>query len=124
MTDDLRTRIIAGDESPIDHLAVRKPRMMTDGNQDLRTRIAAVLKEAKIVSYWREGIDQEDGQPYRSLVIRSDDQAAEYAADAVIRELALTQQYLVDGIISDGEPRPWELPCETRYVTEWERFDG
>lgn len=46
------------------------------------------------------------------------------AADAVIRELALTQQYLVDGIISDGEPRLWEVPCETRYATGWERFDG
>lgn len=45
-------------------------------------------------------------------------------ADAVIRELDLTQQYLVDGIISDGEPRPWELPCETRYATEWEPFHG
>lgn len=44
-------------------------------------------------------------------------------ADAVIRELKLTQQWLSDGIISDGEPRPWELPCETRYATEWERFD-
>lgn len=46
-----------------------------------------------------------------------------HLADAVIAELALTQQFLVDGIISDGEPRPWELPCDTRYATEWERFD-
>lgn len=58
-------------------------------SDDLRTRIAAALKEARIVTYWREGIDEADGQPYRSLVIRSDEQAAEYAADAVIRELGL-----------------------------------
>lgn len=59
----------------------------------LRTRIAAALKEARIVSYWREGIDEADGQPYRSLVIRSDEQAAEYAADAVIRELGPLVRY-------------------------------
>ena len=44
-------------------------------------------------------------------------------ADAVIRALGLTQQSLFDGIISDGEPRPWEVPYETRYVTEWETTD-
>lgn len=63
-------------------------------NDSLRDRIAAVLKEARIVSFWREGIDEADGQPYRSLVIRSDDEAAEYAADAVIAELK--QQWRAD----------------------------
>ena len=48
----------------------------------------------------------------------------QFLADAVIRELGLTQQWLVDGIISDDGPRPWEVPCETRWTTEWERFNG
>lgn len=57
-------------------------------------------------------------------VCKLSDADIKFMADAVIRELALTQQWLSDGIISDGEPRPWELPCETRYATDWERFDG
>ena len=72
-------------------------------SDDLRTRIAAVI--------------------YADVIPTPPESVVEQAADAVIRELELTKQYLVDGIISDGEPRPWELPCETRYATEWERFD-
>lgn len=74
---------------------------------DLRTRIAAVL----LPGYTYDPSEHPDEWSARM-------------ADAVIRELALTQQWLSDGIISDGEPRPWELPCETRYATDWERFDG
>ena len=82
---------------------------------DLRTRIAAALYARAIERLgWNRSWDNL-GAPSQQLWL--DD------ADAVIRELDLTQQYLVDGIISDGEPRPWELPCETRYATEWERFD-
>jgi hypothetical protein len=49
---------------------------------------------------------------------------ADKLADAVIEELGIFRQYLVDEIISDGEPREWEVPCEARWTTEWERFDG
>lgn len=82
---------------------------MTD---DLRTRIAKVLHD--IYGNMLRDEDREWGdEPH---MIR-DDYLRD--ADAVIRELGLTQQYLFDGIISDGEPRPWEVPYETRYVTEW-----
>lgn len=50
----------------------------------LRTRLINLLTEARLVSYIRDGVDEADGQPYRSVVIRSDEQAAEYAADALI----------------------------------------
>jgi len=50
--------------------------------------------------------------------------ASRSAADAVIAELGLHRQFLVDGIISDGEPRPWEMPCETRWTTEWSPYGG
>ena len=79
---------------------------MTD---DLRTRIAAVLNDSPLL---------------RASIPIYERGWAEQLADAVIRELKLTQQYFVDGIISDGEPRPWEVPCETRYATEWEPFRG
>ena len=51
---------------------------------DLRTRIAALLTEARIVS---ESRVMDDG--YVSVFIRSDAEAAEVAADAVIRQLGL-----------------------------------
>lgn len=80
----------------------------------LRTRIAAAIYDSceKLA---------------KQLLLRENpmNMAACYRlADDAIRELGLTQQWLSDGIISDGEPRPWELPCETRYATDWERFDG
>jgi len=49
---------------------------------------------------------------------------ADAVIDAVIKDLGLFQQFLVDGIISDGEPRPWEMPCETRWTTEWSPYGG
>ena len=84
---------------------------------DLRTRIAAVLFSLNAGEDWNMEplVWEEISDSYRECWFKQ--------ADAVIRELKLTQQYLVDGIISDGEPHPWEVPCETRYATEWERFN-
>jgi len=44
-------------------------------------------------------------------------------ADAVIAELGLKSQWINDGIISDGPPPNWWLPCDIRYTTEWERSE-
>lgn len=91
-------------------------------SDNLRTRIAAAIYNASD-EYARKLMVRPDCPGASEL--EGDAKPVCYElADAVIRELALTQQFLVDGIISDGEPRPWELPCETRYATEWERFDG
>lgn len=81
---------------------------MTD---DLRTRIAAVLYERFATAMSFADADAEWENVEQECWLED--------ADAVIRALGLTQQYLFDGIISDGEPRPWEVPYETRYVTEW-----
>jgi hypothetical protein len=81
---------------------------------ELRDRIAALLYKrfTHALGYADEPWDNVDHEPWLE------------DADAVIAELGIFRQYLVDGIISDGEPREWEVPCETRWTTEWERFDG
>lgn len=71
---------------------------MTD---NLRDRIAAALESIRI---------QRDGD-------------AVQMADAVIRELGLKSQWINLGIISDGPPPNWVLPCDIRYTTEWERSE-
>ena len=87
---------------------------------DLRTRLAmAVRLHLKGTRF----ATMRDPEPC-GLMPYEEQRIAELVADAVIRELGLFQQWLVDGSVSDGEPRAWELPCETRYVTEWKRFDA
>lgn len=73
-------------------------------SDDLRARIAKALQgEAD------DGFTWEDWLPL---------------ADAVIRELGLKSQWINDGIISDGPPPNWVLPCDIRYTTDWEYGSG
>ena len=85
---------------------------------DLRTRIATTLRRGIL----DDVLAAVDG--VHDIYVGDDTIRLLPLADAVIRELGLFQQWLVDGSVSDGEPRAWELPCETRYVTEWKRFDA
>lgn len=54
---------------------------------DLRERLTRILAAARVVTYTRDGVDEADGQPYRSVCVRSDEQAAEYTAGVLLREL-------------------------------------
>jgi len=67
----------------------------------LRDRIAEAITGIRIQRY---------GDSYRM-------------ADAVIATLGLKPQWINDGIISDGPPPNWVLPCDIRYTTEWERSE-
>lgn len=87
-------------------------------NDNLRTRIAAVLYAMDCDDY-----DIQVGEQMDPSVLWAIQEGAERRADAVIRELGLKSQWINDGIISDGPPPNWVLPCDVRYTTEWERSD-
>ena len=81
---------------------------------DLRTRIAKILRDL----YEHKCCDECD-------VNRIESNYRHYLddADAVIAELGLKSQWINEGIISDGPPPNWVLPCDIRYTTEWERSE-
>lgn len=85
----------------------------------LRDRIAAVLREHvedQLTNY--DAGRNECGCGNQGL-----SGYVEHVADAVIAELGLKSQWINDGIISDGPPPNWWLPCDIRYTTEWERSE-